>query len=65
MMKVLRNVKSTFQNIESFLRTMPTEEDYINFFQQKYFSNFETFEILLCVFDISDIHNIWNNLLEP
>ena len=39
--------KSIFQDLESFLRTMRTEKDDINFLLQKCTSNFETGELPL------------------
>ena len=49
--------QSNFQGLESFLGTMRTEEDEINFILQKYSSNFETYEITPGIYEVSDPNN--------
>ena len=53
-----------FQDFESFLRTIRTEEHDINFVLLNYKSNFESNEIPQGLFEVSAINNTSENLVK-
>ena len=61
---ILEYKQSLFQDLESVLRTMPTEGDDSNFILQSYNSDFESYEMPPGKYEVSNNKNILDVLIK-